>query len=88
MTTARELAEQLEAIWMSHRFELSDNAMERTEALLQPLVLDAERYRQARLVVEEQAKDEALWCFADSIVEAYVQQELRRLHTAIEGSKS
>ena len=34
--------------------------------------------------VEIQAEDEALWCEADSIIEAYVQQELRKLHEVIE----
>lgn len=37
-----------------------------------------------RSVVNQQAEDEALWCIADNIVEAHFQQELRRLHAAIE----
>ena len=37
-----------------------------------------------RCLVNAQAEDEALWCVADSIVEAYLQQELRRLHAAVE----
>ena len=36
-------------------------------------------------LVLEQAEDEALWAQAESIVEAYTQQELRRLHSAVEG---
>ena len=35
-------------------------------------------------LVDEQAEDEGLWCEAANIVEAYLQQELRRLHAAIE----
>jgi hypothetical protein len=35
-------------------------------------------------VVEQQAEDKALWFIADLIVEAYFQQELRRLHAVIE----
>jgi histidine triad (HIT) family protein len=35
-------------------------------------------------LVDEQAEDEGLWCQAANIVEAYLQQELRRLHSAIE----
>jgi hypothetical protein len=35
-------------------------------------------------LVSEQAEDEGLWFVADSIVEAYLQQELRRLHTLLE----
>lgn len=35
-------------------------------------------------LVNEQAEDEGLWCNAQNVVEAYLQQELRRLHAAIE----
>lgn len=38
----------------------------------------------ARKVAAEQASEEGLWCIADNIVEAYLQQELRRLTAAIE----
>ena len=44
-----------------------------------------EYFGQIHAVVEEQAKDEALWCYCDRISEAYIQQELRRLHEIIEG---
>ena len=37
-----------------------------------------------RQVVDEQAEDAGLWCEPANIVEAYLQQELRRLHRAIE----
>jgi hypothetical protein len=44
---------------------------------------------QLRAIVDEQAEDEGLWGVnldgSQNIVEAYLQQELRRLHTAIEG---
>lgn len=36
-------------------------------------------------IVDEQAKDEGLWFIAETAAEAYLQQELRRLHAAIEG---
>lgn len=36
-------------------------------------------------VVEEQANDEGLWFVAVTAPEAYLQQELRRLHAVIEG---
>lgn len=39
----------------------------------------------ARQVAAEQADEESLWCIADNIVEAHLQQELRRLTAAIEG---
>ena len=36
-------------------------------------------------VVDEQAEDEGLWFMAMTVSEVYLQQELRRLHAAIEG---
>ena len=38
----------------------------------------------ARTMVREQAEDDGLWFIADSVVEAYFQQEIRRLHATIE----
>lgn len=35
-------------------------------------------------LVNKQAEDEALWFIAKSASEAYLQQELRKLHAAIE----
>jgi hypothetical protein len=35
-------------------------------------------------IVKEQAEDEMLWVQTTSITESYLQQELRRLHSAIE----
>lgn len=43
------------------------------------------RYRAAKAVVDEQARDSRLWHQAERITEATLQQELRRLHAAIEG---
>ncbi len=37
-----------------------------------------------RALVNEQAEDEGLWFVAQTASEAYLQQELRRLHAAIE----
>ncbi len=42
----------------------------------------------ARQVVDEQAEDEGLWFVARTAPEAYLQQELRRLHAAIEDNNS
>jgi heme-degrading monooxygenase HmoA len=39
----------------------------------------------ARAVAAEQAEEDALWCIAESIEEAFFQQELRRLAAAVEG---
>ena len=37
-----------------------------------------------QIIVDEQAEDEGLWFVAATAPEAYLQQELRRLHEAIE----
>ena len=37
-----------------------------------------------RALVDEQAEDEGLWFIAQTAPEAYLQQELRRLHAAVE----
>jgi hypothetical protein len=39
-------------------------------------------------VVNEQAEDEGLWFVAQTMPEAYLQQELRRLHAAVEACGS
>ena len=46
--------------------------------------LEAERDAPLKLVAE-QAEDEGLWFMAQTAPEAYLQQELRKLHAAIEG---
>lgn len=43
---------------------------------------------QAQALVNTQAEDEGLWFVAVTISEGYLQQELRRLHAAIEGALS
>lgn len=39
-----------------------------------------------RALVDEQAEDEGLWFIATTMPEAYLQQELRRLHALIEAA--
>lgn len=41
-----------------------------------------------RAIVDEQAEDEGLWFIAATAPEAYLQQELRRLHAAIEEGRT
>jgi hypothetical protein len=48
---------------------------------------DAKCFAAARKVVEEQARDFRLWEQAAHTTEAMLQNELRRLHAAIEGVK-
>ena len=44
-----------------------------------------DRLRLIRELVAAQAEDEGLWFVAETAAEAYLQQELRRLHAMIEG---
>lgn len=39
---------------------------------------------EVKQLVAEQAEDECLWFQADNVCEAYLQQELRKLHKAVE----
>ena len=55
--------------------------LKRANAALLAIV---EAAKAARSLVDEQAEDEGLWSGSESIVEAYLQQELRRLHAIIE----
>ena len=45
---------------------------------------DATILRRIRALVAKQAKNEALWFEAETASEAYLQQELRKLHALIE----
>lgn len=38
----------------------------------------------AKEIVDQQAEDEGLWFQAETAPEAYLQQELRKLHQAVE----
>lgn len=42
----------------------------------------------AMAVIEEQARDAGLWFIAETAAEAYLQQALRRLHSAVENMSS
>ena len=71
---------------------MSDIEFERS--LLRADNADASEAQLERIkaIVAEQAEDEGLWAIHPSgqqpIVEAYLQQELRRLHAVIEGGPS
>ena len=53
-------------------------------ARLGPLFAGPRQSSAALAVVHEQAKDDGLWFHAQTASEAYLQQELRRLHVAVE----
>ena len=57
---------------------LADKSRERAEAAEAELA-------ELRAVVNRQAEDSGLWFEAQTAPEAYLQQELRKLHEAIEG---
>ena len=48
----------------------------------------AARLLAIQAVVDEQANDAGIWFHAETAAEAYLQQELRRLHEVIEGKTS
>ncbi len=80
-----------EAKWVADRLW---TALSRRVATLQRVTAEAQSMARAqqrdgtqalRLLVNAQASDEGLWFKAETAPEAYLQQELRRLHAAIEG---
>jgi hypothetical protein len=56
-----------------------------TSYLINDLLNEVKKLRELRKIVDAQAEDEGLWCIAETAPEAYLQQELRRLHSVIEG---
>ncbi len=52
--------------------------------MLGVIVEAARRHLNTQTIVNEQAEDEGLWFRAITAPEAYLQEELRRLHAAIE----
>lgn len=51
---------------------------------LKEFIFEQERLDRIIDVVEQQANNEGLWFIAQTAPEAYLQQELRRLHAVIE----
>jgi hypothetical protein len=47
---------------------------------------ERQRWRAVRELVDRQGQDESLWFTARTAPEAYLQQELRALHTAVASS--
>lgn len=54
------------------------------EALQQRITELERRIAELMAVVDAQAEDEGLWFISETAPEAYLQHELRRLHSAIE----
>ncbi len=65
-----------------------DNAQSNNLYIPLPILAAARLVADAQTIVDEQAEDEGLWFHAITAPEAYLQQELRRLHAAIEATPS
>lgn len=50
--------------------------------------MENDRLRELKELVDKQAEDDGLWFVARTAPEAYLQQELRKLHDAIESAAS
>ena len=81
MTDLRTAAQQALEAWDTRAgIDTASRAFEALQAALaQPSI--------SQQVVDEQAEDEGLWFRAETAAEAYLQQELRRLHAAVEETK-
>ena len=51
-----------------------------------PTIVQQKPTSNGQKVVAQQAEDDGLWFIAETAAEAYVQQELRKLHAVIEGA--
>ena len=75
------MSELTDALDLWDRAETFDDMVNMT-----PIVEAARRVADLQTIVDEQAEDEGLWFHAITASEAYLQQELRRLHAVIEGT--
>jgi hypothetical protein len=82
------LEQQIEAVERIASHEQIGVLMGSPEATLQSLraaALTLRAVKEQREIVAKQSEDDGLWFSAQRAPEAYLQQELRRLHAAIEG---
>jgi len=68
----------------TERFFATIRALQAEVATLERVKGMEEGVKAAQQMVDKQAEDEALWTVGGSIVEAYVQQELRKLSEVVE----
>ena len=80
--------EEFEQIWTDWDCQDPAPLYDHVRLLIERISQQPESVEKVLAVVNEQAEDEALWGVPvgrlQSIVEAYLQQELRRLHQVIE----
>ena len=78
--------------WMEDGHCNVEEASEEVTGKIWPMLCELEdcnmllikKLKELETVVNKQAEDVSLWCDTDSVVEAYIQQELRVLHKVIE----
>ena len=63
---------------------IAGERMASLQARVDQLEAENARLRAAQAIVREQAEDGGCWFVAETAAEAYLQQELRRLHAALE----
>ena len=79
----RDLARELVDITKLYRFDIDL----KSKTTMYTAAGELESLKKARTLVAEQAEDEGLWFIAETAPEAYLQQELRRLHKIIESDE-
>ncbi len=78
--TIEELQDAIEYLMLPDHQSLKADVLPYIDVVVEAARLVAD----LRAIVDEQAKDEGLWFVALTATEAYLQQELRRLHAVIE----
>lgn len=82
------MSEKDEAIALANRVldRINADPDDDLAVLARQFLRASERVNSMQAAAAEQANDEGLWFSAVYASEAYLQQELRRLHTVIEGA--
>ena len=89
MTSPAEHVERLRGIletWAA--YEGGEPEIEADLAALSAAIEAMEKESATQTIVDRQAEDSGLWFKAETAAEAYLQQELRALHKAIEGKSA
>jgi hypothetical protein len=79
------LSEQIEAVEAEAKMAAKHEGYSRHAAALRGASAMLRRMQEALKLCAEQAEEPGIWFVAERITEGYLQQELRRLHAAIEG---
>ena len=73
--------------WKNHgiKYGYADFFLQEYDSMKDQVFNLRETINKIKKIVHEQAKDEGLWFISERAPEAYLQQELRKLHAVIEG---